>query len=60
MRALRSILGINGQDKITGLEIVDGAETRKSEAILLKAQLRWTGHVIRMEEYYTPHQLLYG
>ena len=59
MRALRSILGIRWQDKITNLEILDRAETTRIEAVLLRAQLRLTGHVIRMEEDHMPRQLLY-
>ena len=48
MRALRSILGLRWQDKITNLEILDRAETTRIEAVLLRAQLRLTGHVIRI------------
>ena len=60
MRALRSILGIRWQDCITNLEVQDRAECTSIEAILIKAQLRWVGHVIRMDDHRMPRQLLYG
>ncbi|KAL8583862.1 hypothetical protein ACOMHN_040331 [Nucella lapillus] len=60
MRSLRSILGIKWQDRITSLEVLDRAETASSEAMIMKAQLRWTGHFIRMDDSRIPKQLLYG
>ncbi|KAI8519286.1 hypothetical protein Bbelb_025430 [Branchiostoma belcheri] len=60
MRSLRSILGVRWQDKVSNLEILDRAETISIEALILKAQLRWTGHVIRMDDTRIPKQLLYG
>ncbi|PFX19285.1 hypothetical protein AWC38_SpisGene16303 [Stylophora pistillata] len=60
MRSLRSILGIKWQDMITNLEVLDRAETTSIEAMILKAQLRWTGHIIRMDSDRIPKQLLYG
>nr|KAG5705334.1 hypothetical protein BaRGS_011106 [Batillaria attramentaria] len=60
MRALRSILGIRWQDRITNLEVLDRAQSCSIESMLLKAQLRWVGHVIRMEEHRMPRRLLYG
>ena len=59
MSARRSILGIQWQDHITNLEVLDRAECTSIEAILIKAQLR-VGHVIRMDDHRMPHQLLYG
>ena len=50
MHALCSILTIHGQDKITNLEVLDKTKTKSIEAMLLKAPLRGTGRVIRMEE----------
>lgn len=60
MRSLRSILCIRWQDRITNLEVLDRAESTSIEAMILKAQLRWTGHVIRMEPHRIPRQLFYG
>ncbi|KAL8611278.1 hypothetical protein ACOMHN_013709 [Nucella lapillus] len=47
-------------DRITNLEILDRAGTTSIEAMILKTQLRWTGHVIRMDSDRILKQLLYG
>ncbi|KAL8577921.1 hypothetical protein ACOMHN_011917 [Nucella lapillus] len=60
MRSLRSILDIKWKDKITNFEVLDRAGTTSIEAMILKTQLRWTGHVIRMDSDRIPKQLLYG
>ena len=60
MRALRSIMGIRWQDKVSSLEVLDRAGLSSVEAMILKAQLRWTGHVIRMDSSRIPHQFFYG
>ena len=60
MRALRSILGIRWQGRVTNLEVLDRANSTSIESVLLKAQLRWVGHVIRMEEFRMPRRLMYG
>ena len=60
MRRLRSILGIWWRDKVTNLEVLDRAKSTSIEAMILKAQLRWTGHVIRMDSDRIPRQLFYG
>ena len=60
MRALRSILGICWQDRITNTVVLDRAHSSSIESMLLKTQLRWVGHVIRMEEHRMPRRLLHG
>ena len=60
MRALRSILGMRWQDRITNLEVLDRAECTSIETLLNKAQLRWVGQIIRMDDPRMPRQLLYG
>ena len=59
MRALRSILGICWQDRVTNLEVLDRTNSSSIESMLIKAQLRWVGHAIRMENYRMPRRLLY-
>ena len=59
-RSLRAIMGIKWQDRVTNLEVLDRGGLLSIEAMILKAQLRWTGHVIRMEPHRLPRQLLYG
>ncbi|KAI8491112.1 PtdIns(3,5)P(2) sythesis regulation factor [Branchiostoma belcheri] len=60
MRSLRTIMNIRWQDKISNQEVLDRAQSSSIEALLLKAQLRWSGHVSRMDDSRIPRQLLYG
>ena len=59
-RALRMVRDIRWQDRVTNQEVLDRAGSTSIESLLLKAQLRWTGHVIRMSDSRIPRQLLYG
>ena len=58
MWVLRSILGIRWQDHITNLEVLDQVKSTSIEATIIKAQLQWVGHVIRMEECRMPRRLM--
>ena len=60
MCSLRNILKIRWQDKVSNLEVLSRANTTSIEAMILQAQLRWTGHVIRMDKTKILRQLLYG
>ena len=44
-RCLRSILGIHWSDFTTNVEVLAKAGVPSMEALLLKSQLRWAGHV---------------
>ena len=55
-----SIQGIRWQDHITNLEVLDQTKSTSIEATIVKAQLRWVGHVIRMEECRMPRRMMYG
>ncbi|XP_037779487.1 uncharacterized protein LOC119576032 [Penaeus monodon] len=59
-RCLRTILNIHWSDYVTNVEVLEQAEIISIEAMLLKSQLRWAGHVSRMEEHRLPKIALYG
>ena len=59
MRALHSMRGIRWQDHITNLEVLDKTKSTSIEVTIIKAQLRWVGHVIRTEECRMPRRLMY-
>ena len=48
MRHLRYLMGIKWQDKITNNEVLQRAKMDGMETMLIRAQLRWVGHVQRM------------
>ena len=60
IRHLRQMLKLQWSDKIPNVEVLKRAEMPSVEALITKAQLRWTGHVVRMEENRLPTILLYG
>ena len=60
MRHLRQLLGIKWQDKISNARVLMMSNSTGIEAWIIRAQLRWTGHVIRMPEDRLPHQTLYA
>ena len=53
-RCLRTILNIHWSDFITNVEVLEQAEVSSIEAMILKCQLRWAGHVSRMEDHRLP------
>ena len=59
-RCLRTILNIHWSDYVTNVEVLEQAEITSIEAMLLKSQLRWAGHVSRMEDNRLPKIALYG
>lgn len=60
MRHLRSIMRIKWQDKVTNIEILQRAGLPSMEDILIRKNLRWTGHVLRMTSDRLPKQILYS
>ena len=60
MSCLRRILRISWRDRVSNVAILRRCKVSGIEAMLLKAQLRWCGHVIRMPDSRIPKQLLYG
>ena len=59
-RCLRSILGIKWQDHVSNEEVLKRASLPSIESILLQVQLRWAGHVTRMEDVRTPKAVFFS
>ena len=47
-------LRIRWQDRITNEEVLQRAQMTSLEAMLIKAQLKWSGHVLRMDDFWLP------
>ena len=60
IRHLREILKISWRDKVTNEEIFKRSGLASMADILIERNLRWTGHVHRMESGRLPRQLLYS
>ena len=59
-RCLHTILNIHWSDFITNVEVLELAEVSSIEAMILKYQLRWAGHVSRMEDHRLPTIVMFG
>ncbi len=57
---LGTILNIRWSDFVANTEVLELAEVISIEAMVLKLQLRWAGHVSRMEKYHLHRIVLYG
>ena len=57
---LRTILNIKWQDLITNNEVLSRAGCISLEATVARHRLRWSGHVVRMEDDRLPKSLFYG
>lgn len=59
-RCLRQILGIYWEDRRTNTSVLQEARLSSIEAMLLKNQLRWAGHCVRLPENRLPRQILFS
>lgn len=60
LKCLRKLLRIEWQDRITGTGVLGGAEIASIPTLLIKAQLRWAGHVTRMPATCLPKHIFLG
>ena len=60
MRLLRSIIRITWMDKVTNNEILERTGLLSMEDLLIRKNLRWTGHHMRMSPDRLPKQVLYS
>ena len=60
MKCLRRIAHIRWQDLIPNTEVLERCGITGIEALLITAQLRWTGHIVRMADSRIPKQAFYG
>ena len=60
MRHLRSIMRITWMDKVTNKEILERTGLPYMEDLLIRKNLRWTGHLMRMSPDRLPKQVLYS
>src|SRR2546425_1253564 len=60
MRHLRAILKKKWQDKISNIEVLERSRCSSIEAMIISAELRRVGHVVRMADDRLPKQLLYA
>ena len=58
--SLRKILNVRWQDKVPDTEVLRRASSFSIHTILMKCQIRWAGHVVRMSDERIPKRLLYG
>ena len=54
---LRRLLVISWEDRVTNQEVLRHSSMPGDEVLIMKAQLRWTGHVMRMEDSRLPKQI---
>ena len=60
IRSLQKILGLTWADRVPHVLILQTTKSSSIESLIIKRQLRWVGHVIRMPENRLPKQLLFG
>nr|VZI45446.1 unnamed protein product [Spirometra erinaceieuropaei] len=57
---LRRILRLNWQDRIPDTEVLERTGILSIYSMLRQMQLRWSGHLVRMDDERLPKRLFYG
>lgn len=60
LRCLRKIMGISWEDRVSNTEVLRRANIPGIEALIIKAQLRWVGHVVRMDDTRLPKMVFFS
>nr|VZI41720.1 unnamed protein product [Spirometra erinaceieuropaei] len=60
LSCLRRILRMNWQDRIPDTEVLERTGILRIYAILRQMQLRWSGHLVRLDDERLPKRLFYG
>ena len=60
MRCLRRIANIKWQDMIPNTEVLQRCAQTGIEQHIKRAQLRWSGHLVRMADDRIPKDVFYG
>ena len=58
-RCLRQILNIKWFNRVSNVNVLEKAMLPSIEATLIQSQLRWSGHLTRMQDSRLPKQLFY-
>lgn len=59
-RSLRFILNISWEDMCSNVSVLERAGCLSIEAMVIRNQLRWAGHVVRMKETALPKRIFYS
>ena len=49
-RCLRKICNIKWQDRVSNLQVLEKCDLLNIECLVIKCQLRWTGHMVRIKD----------
>nr|VZI29245.1 unnamed protein product [Spirometra erinaceieuropaei] len=60
LSCLRRILRLNWQDRIPDIEVLERTGILSIYSMLRQMQLRWSGHLVRMDDERLPKRLFYG
>ncbi|BHF79317.1 hypothetical protein SprV_0602243700 [Sparganum proliferum] len=60
LSCLRRILRLNWQDRIPDTDVLEWTRILSIYTMLRQTQLRWSGHLVRMDDERLPKRLFYG